>query len=1076
MRRRTLTYDDGSAPELRGPIAYMARNGVAANLLMFFIVAAGLVALPGLVQEVLPTLSLGAVEVTVAYPGATPDEVEESIVVKIEEQLAALEGVDEVTALASEGLASVTAELKEGVDPGRALNDIEAAVGRIQTFPAGAERPEIRERSSLQSVIRLVLYGNASERALKELAYSIEDDLATLPEVSYVETSGVRSYEISIEVPQHRLRALGLTLADISAAVRRGSLDLSAGRIETPHAQVRVRTTGRSYDQQDFEEIIVLSRSDGTVVRLGDIATVHDGFEDTDLIVRYNGQPAAFVEAYRSSGEQVLSVVAAVEEHLNQRVIPSLPAGVAVEIWNNDAEIYESRVDLLLENGAVGLLLVLVALALFLEIRLAVWVAAGIGISFIGAMAVAAAFDVSINTISLFAFILAVGIVVDDAIVVSENVHAERQRGTPGVLAAIRGVQRVKRPLIFAVLTTVAAFTPLMLLPGYVGTMMSSLSIILIGALLISLIESMFVLPNHLSHLPGPEQPPSNVVERFFAWVQGGVDRALRWFLRGPLDLALRIATGQPAIVITSGIAMIILSVGLVASGEIGVIFIEPVQADIVTANLVLPEGTPAQRTRELATDLESAGRRAVERLSRARPAEAPPLLTGVNLTVGARARTLGDAITQGASMNPQANLGAVEFKLLSVEERDISAEAFVQAWREEAGVVPEARSLAFGADLVDLGPPVQVELSHPDAERLGPVAESLVGSLRELQGIFDVRSDHASGIDELQIELRPEARTLGLTLDALAQQMRSAFFGDEALRLQRGREDVRVYVRLPDAERDSIADVESYTVRTPVGADVPLSRVASVGMGSSPSSIRRKDGRRIVTVTADVDTTTITGGAVNAILTDAVLPDLASAHPGLTYAFGGEQQEQAETFGALSGLLVLTVLAIYALLAIPFGSYGKPLLVMSVIPFGVVGAILGHLIMGIALSTASMWGIIGLCGVVVNDALVLIDFISERLEAGDPVRTAIIEGAKGRFRPIFLTSLTTFLGFAPLVFEQSIQAQFLSPLGVSVGFGLMFATAVQMVIVPALAVVYFRIALASPLSSVPAGVPDPAR
>ena len=621
-----MSPDDDLAREARGPIAYMARNGVAANLLMFFIVAGGLVSMNGLVQEAFPVLSFEYIEVSVSYPGATPDEVEESIVLKIEEQVAALDGVREVSAVATQGHASIMAGLKSGTDIGRALDDIESAVGSIETLPARAARPDVRQMTNRQSVIRLVLYGDVPERTLKELAYRTEDEIAALPGVSYVETSGVRRYEISIEVPLQRLRALGLTLEDVSDAVRRASLDLSAGSIETRDAEVRVRTTGRRYDQHDFEEIIVLSRSDGTVVRVGDLADVRDGFQDVGLITRYQGRRAAFVEVYRAAGEQVLDVAAAVEEHLEQQVAPSLPAGVAADIWNNDAEVYEGRLALLLENGFLGLLLVLAALALFLEIRLALWVATGIGISFVGALGAALAFDVSINTISLFAFILGVGIVVDDAIVVAEHVHAERQKGTPGVEAAIRGARRIQRPVIFAVLTTVAAFCPLLFLPG-------------------------------------------------------------------------------------------------------------------------------------------------------------------------------------------------------------------------------------------------------------------------------------------------------------------------------------------------------------------------------------------------------------------------ADVHPGLTHAFGGEQQQQIESFDSLGRSFVLALLAIYALLAIPFGSYTKPLIVMAVIPFGIIGAILGHLIMGLSLSITSMWGIIGLTGVVVNDSLVMIDFINERLRQGAPARTAIIYGAKVRFRPIFLTSLTTFLGFAPLIFERSVQAQFLAPLGVSVGF-----------------------------------------
>ena len=1054
-----MSADDLSPQETRGPIAYMARNGVAANLLMFFIVAAGLLSMNGIVQEAFPELSFEHVEITVPYPGATPDEVEESVVLKIEEQVAAVDGVREVSAVAAEGLASVMAGLRTGTDISRALDEIESAVNRIQTLPAGAERPEIREMTNRHSVIRLVLYGDVAERTLKELAYRTEADLASLPAVSYVETSGVRDYEISIEVARNRLRALGLTFADVVDAVRSGSLDLSAGSIETRDAEVRVRTTGRRYDEHDFEDMIVLSQSDGTALLLGDIADVRDGFQDSNQIARYNGQRAAFVEVFRSAGGQVLDVVAAVEEHLDRHVIPSLPAGVAIEIWSNEADVYEDRLNLLLKNGFLGLLLVLVALTLFLEIRLAVWVALGIAISFVGALAVMLLLGVSINTFSLFAFILGVGIVVDDAIVVADQVHTERRKGRSGVAAAIRGASRIKRPVIFAVCTTIVAFLPLLFVPGPIGSAIGSVAMILISVLVLSLVESLLILPNHLSHLPGPRDGPANFVDRFFARVQSLVDRSLRWFVEGPLDRGVRLATGRPAVVIAAGIGAMIICVALVASGIIGVIFIESVEADVVTASLEMPEGTPARRTGELAVELEAAGRRAIDALSLRRPAGAEPLLVGVNLAVGTEPRQLGGATVQEPSLNPRSNIATVEFKLLDAQRRDVSAAAFLEAWRQEAGSVAEARALTFTAEVFDLGLPVHVELAHPDPGRLDRIGDDVVARLREFEGVFDVRSDHAAGLQELQIELRTEARLLGLTLDAVARQVRSAFFGEEALRVQRNGEEVRVYVRLPEDERNAVADVEDYLIRLPGGGEVPLSRIASVDLGNSPAAISRKDGRRILTVTADVDPAVVTGGEVTNLLDTAILPRLADENPGLTFGFGGQQQQQLESFDALGRSFALALLAIYALLAIPFASYTMPLIVMAVIPFGIIGAVLGHLFMGISLSGTSMWGIIGLTGVVVNDSLVMIDFVNERLREGSPARTAVIDGAKARFRPIFVTSLTTFLGFAPLIFERSLQAQFLIPLGVSVGFGIVFATATMMLILPALTMVYLHAA-----------------
>ena len=1045
-------------PESRGPISYMARNGVASNLLMIFILLAGFFALRGLVQEVFPEVSLDRIQVSVAYPGATPDEIEEAIILKIEERIEGVEGIKHVRSTAAEGRATVVAELNLGEDVNRALDDIKARIDRIQTFPAGSERPEVTELTNRQSVIRLVVHGDVPERTLKEIAYRTEDALSALPVVSYVETTGIRDYEISIEVPRRRLRALGLTIGEIAGAVRAGSLDLSAGSIDTRDEEVRIRTTGQNYTQRDFEEIIVLSRADGTVVRLGDIADVRDGFRDVDLVGLYGGRPAAYVEVFRTADERVLEIVDAVERHLEEEVIPSLPAGVELAVWNNDADILQDRLGLLVKNGLLGLALVLLALALFLEIRLAFWVAVGIAVSFVGTFAVMSVLGVSINLMSLFAFILAVGIVVDDAIVVGENIYAERERGAKGVVASIRGTGRVTAPVTFAVLTTVVAFCPLFFIPSSIGRIIGEIPIIVISVLLFSLIESLFVLPNHLSHLRDHGGRASGRGLRPFNRVQSRVESALRRFIEGPLDRCLRFATGRPGVVIATGVGMIILSVAMIPAGIIKVDFMPSVEGNLVVASLEMPEGTPAHRTTEVARTLETAGHAALERLAATAETDVAALLTGVNVTIGASARQSGPGGGGAARENPRASVAAVEFKLVSPDERDVSAIDFQQEWREELGELPEARSLGISAELISFGAPIHVELSHPDPERLAPIGDALMARLGEQAGVFDIRADQDRGLREIQLDLLPEARTLGLTLDNLARQVRAAFFGSEALRVQRGREDVRVYVRLPEEERDAIADVENHRVRAPAGGEVPLGRVASVRFANSPTTIRRKDGRRVLTVTADVNTAVVTGDEVTGLLASSVLPGLAARNPGLGFSFGGEQQEQVESFGALGGGFALAMLAIYALLAIPFGSYTKPLIIMAAIPFGIIGAVLGHAILGLQMAIMSLFGVIGLSGVVVNDSLVMIDFINERLRAGMGGREAIIEGAKARFRPIFLTSVTTFVGVAPLVFETSLQAQFLIPMAASLGFGILFATAVLMMIVPALAMVQHRL------------------
>ncbi len=1035
-----------------GPIAYMASNGVAANLLMFGIIAAGLVSLTGLEQEGWPEVPFNQFEISVPFPGATPEEVEEAIVVKIEDEVRGLADVKAVRSIAAPGMASVRVEVNSGTDMGAKKDEIESAVGRIQTFPSGAERPQIREMTNAQSVIRLIVYGDVPERSLKELAYRIEDDLAALPSVSQVATSGVRDYEVSIEVPQQRLRALGLTLTDIANTVRRNSLDLSAGSIDTRESQVRVRTLGQSYDQMDFEEIVILSRDDGTVVRLGDIAEVRDGFQDTDLIVRHQGRPAVFVEVSRAQGERVMSVARAVREHIADEVIPSLPNGVGVTIWNDDSTAFTERGALLLKNGALGLLLVLIALGLFLEVRLAFWVAVGLGVSGIGALAAMMMFDIAIHAVSLFSFVLAIGIIVDDAIVVAEHIHLERMRGTSGVVAAIRGARRIRVPLIFAVLTTIVAFVPLLFIPAGFGEVWKALPIIVIAMLVISLIESLLVLPNHLSHhLHGPDWTPRTGAERFVARIQGRVDSLLDRFIQGPLDHAMRFATDQPGVTLSAAAALFILTVSLLPAGIVPTTFATEVEGDFVTATLQMPDGTTARQTDAVAQDLEAAGHRVIQRLSEGRPADAPPLLSGVTVVVGQRSRIETGGLNPSPTLNPEANIATIEFKLLPAQQRRITSGEVMQAWREEVGILPQVRAITFMSEIYTLGNPVEAVLSHPDPERLVTIASSMVDELRRVAGVFDIRSDHTPGVPEIQLGLLPEARTLGLTLDALAQQARAVFFGAEALRVQRGRDEVRVYVRLPEEQRNSITDIENYLFRTATGAEVPVSRVASLSMGMSPPAIHRQDGQRVVTVTADVDPNVITAGEANGILENTIIAGLVDTNPELTYTFGGEQQQQLDSLGALYRGFAIALLIIFALLAIPLRSYTKPFIIMAIIPFGFVGVILGHWVLGVALSAESFVGIFGLAGVVVNDSLVMMDFIDQELEEGLPAREAIIEGAKGRFRPIMLTSLTTFLGFTPLILEDAIQAQFFVPFSASIGCGILFTTAILMFLVPAL-------------------------
>ena len=1030
----------------------MAGNPIAANLLMGFLLFVGLISAAGLPQEFLPEASLDRIQVLVPYPGAAPEEVEESIVRKIEEQLQSVEGLKRTESSAAEGLGSVIVEFRQGTDLSRALGDVKAQVDRILTFPADAERPEVREVTSRQNIFRLVVYGAASERTIKELAYGIEDGILALPEVSYAQISGIRNYEISIEVPLERLRALGLTLDDVAFAVRQGSLELSAGKISTGEEEIRVRTLGQNYGQFDFEDIIILTRADGTSVRLGQIATVRDAFADSDLLARFNGQPAARIDVFRTSGEDVLDIAQAVRRYIDSEVVPSLPEGVAVQIWKDDSIDLRGRVSLLLENAFVGLLLVFLALALFLQIRLAMWVALGLAVSFAGTFIVMQVMGISISMFSLMALVLALGIVVDDAIVVGENIYAERERGTRGLEAAVRGTRRIAGPVIFSVLTTVTAFSVLLTVPGPIGKIGLSIPIVVIAVLMLSLVESLLVLPNHLAHLPAPREPTSRAglaVRR----AQRAVDALLRRIVDGPLDRALRFATAAPAVVLAAVAALMLISMTIVGTGMVRYEFLPQIEGDVVSANIEMPVGTPSERTAEVAAQLEAAGHRVVESLS----LEAGPIPVDVSITVGETAQ-LFDPLGGDAVEVPSGHVGSVEFKLPELALRDFTSTEFQNLWRVETGTLSGVRSLAFSAGALGLGLPVHLELSHPETERLARIADEVVAGLESMGGVYDVRTSHDEGVRELQLELKPAARTLNLTLDHFARQVRAAFFGSEALRVQRGREEMRVYVRLPEEQRNSPADIEDYLVRTPQGGEVPLGQVAHVRLARSPTTINRLDERRVITVTASIDNTVVTGQGVNSNLERNLLARLGEEHPGFTYSQGGEQRQQQEVNESLPRSVFFAFLVMYVLMAIPFGSYSQPLIVMAAIPLGLVGALAGHLVLGLSLGFSSVQGLIGVSGVVVNDSLMMIKFINRARESGLDPKEAIVAGAKARFRAILLTSVTTFLGVAPLMLETSVQTQHLVPLATSVGFGVLIATFLLMLVVPALVALQFNL------------------
>lgn len=1032
---------------MSGLIDWFVRNGVATNLFMLALLAAGIVGFLTMGQQMFPEFSLDRIEVRVIYPGASPEEVEAAVVQPVEEAIRTIEGVRDLYAVAAAGVAVVTVELAEGQDVRQRLEEIRAEVERITTFPDEAERPEVRELSNRQRIMELVVHGPIDEMDLRELVLEIKEDLAALPGVSFTQVVGVRDVEVGIEFRPDVLRELDLSLLEAAALVRSSSLELPAGRMVTADGEMLARTLGRNFDRLDFESLILRTGADGGTLRLGDVATVIDGFRDQDLVSRYDGHPAAFVQVFRIGDERLLSVVAAVENYVDQVLRPSLPAGLAVHVWRNDAEELEKRLQLLLKNGSAGLILVLLALTLFLDVRLAFLIAVSISVTFVASGAVMSLLGLSINQLSLFAFILAIGIVVDAAIVTGENVYSTGQRGSDPVQAAISGSRRIAGPVIFAVATTMVAFGPLMFVPGNVGKFFREIPQVVIIVLGTSLMAALLILPWHLSRVDW-SQPPAHPILAKVDRVRAHFAAALAAFTEGPLRRMVLLAMARPMLTLAWALAATVLALGLVSNHLVRSGFFPLIEGRYVSAELELDEGTPAAVTEAVARRLmEAAVATGIEFEQRYGLMASP--VTGVALSVG---RSLAPPTPLGDPSGLFAgHRASVVVELVEPERRPFTSERFEARWREASAAQVQAPRLRFSSRLVDLGAPIQIELVARDAAVRDGAADGLVAALANTAGVHSIRDDREAGKPELQFRLAQQGRVMGFTVSDLARQMRAALFGEEAVRVQRGRDEVRTLLRLDADSRRDLGWIEHYRIKAPGGAGVPVAEVAEMEWARSPASIRRSDGQRMVTVTADVDASRITGQQVNEMLATTVLPDLVNERPGLSWRFAGEQREQGDAAGALAVAFPLALFFIYALLAIPFRSYLQPLIVMAVIPLGLIGALFGHLLLGLHLTVVSIFGIIGLAGVIINGSLVMIDFINEESRAGRPWREAVLTGALGRFRPVLLTALTTFLGVAPLIFERSIQAQFLIPLAVSIGFGVLVGTAILMLVVPAL-------------------------
>jgi len=1033
--------------EKRGLIGWFASNHVAANLLMFLIIAAGLLAIFSAKMEVFPEFSLDMINIAVPYRGASPADVEEGVCLRVEEAIGAVDGVKRITSTAAEAVGSTLVEVEEYANPTDVLDDIKANIDTIMTFPQETEKPIISELKSRYKVITIVVFGDVSEKTLKKLAEQIRDDLTAMDNISQVGTAGVRPYEISIEISEENLRRYNLSFEKVSRAVRNSSLDIPAGSVKTSGGEILVRTKGQRYYGPEFEKIIVLTRNDGTELRLGDIATVRDDFEDVDLYAKFDGKRAAFVKVWRIGEQDAIDIARTVKKYISEKK-KYLPEGLSIGLWEDDTQYLNARLNLLKRNGYIGLVLVFLCLTLFLNLRLAFWTTMGIPISFLGAFWLIPHFDVSINMISLFAFIMSLGLVVDDAIVIGENIFVYRQQGMERTAAAIKGAKEMAMPVTLAVLTTMFAFVPLAYTTGIMGKILRVLPIVVISVLLVSLVEALLILPAHLS---GRKSSRTGIIRRFTDKINYWTEKRLYRFVNGPFARFVTRAIRRRYMTLATGVAIFLITVGFVAGGYIEFVFFDTIEADNMIAMLTMPQGTPVEQTRQIIEGIEKSAFDVIAEFDSERR-DKPSLMKHIATTVGAHPTlTHGGPVQVDAGAAGRSHLAEVNVELLGSEERDVSSVVLGNKWREAVGEIAGVSSLTFISEWVSTGNPIEVELSHEDFGNLLKAVEDLKGILRQYTGVEDIADSFEAGKTELKLKLKDTGRTLGLTLSDLAGQVRQGFYGEEVQRIQRGRDDVRVMVRYPQSERRSLADVENMRIRLPDGTQIPFRTVAEVQYGQGYATIRRVDRRRVVSVSADVDEAKANAGDINAELNAKALPGLMRKYQGLQYRFAGEQRERNESLGSLKKNFAIAMLAIYALLAVQFRSYAQPIIVMSAIPFGVVGATIGHLVMGFNLGILSMFGIVALSGVVVNDSLIMIDLINRERKSGVELGQVLRDCATRRFRPIMLTTLTTFFGLAPMLLERSLQARFLIPMAISLAFGVLFATCITLLLVPSL-------------------------
>lgn len=1030
--------------EQKGLIAWFAANHVAANLLMLLIIVAGLLSAFSIRKETQPEIDLNWVQIRVSYLGAAPQEVEQGVVIKVEEAIQDVEGIKKLRSIAREGRGTVIAEIELDADFNAVMSEIKTRVDAISTFPALTEKPVITEIKVTNPVVLIAIHGDLDELMRKTIAQEVRDELLQLPEVNQVENFGDRPFEISIEVSENTLRQYGLTMSEISQAIKNSSIDMPGGTIKSEGGDILLRTIGQVYTGDEFGQLVLRTFPDGTRLVLSDIATIKDGFAETDGWGRFNGRPTVTIQVVSGGQQNELATAAAVRQYIEKKS-ESMPPGIEMDTWIDLSYYLKARLGMMTDNMIQGGILVFIVLSLFLRVKVAFWVVIGIPITFLGALWLMPAWPITINMISIFGFIIVLGIVVDDAIIIGESVYTKIRKDGHTLDNVIQGAHKVAIPATFGVLTTIAAFAPMLFIGGFAAPFFEAMGVVVVFCLIFSLIESKLILPAHLVHAKIPPVDEEDLFNpqrhigfferfpRFFLKIQRRVQHALFRLIDNHYRPMLEKAIDNRGVTLSIFVAVLILTIGLIASGMARVVMLPEIPSDFIQVNFQMQSGTAAEARNVAAEKIE----RALLDMNAEYVAENPGAIPIIDyIGVFTRGET-------GARM---------WVELPKDDDRPYSHTEVAKMWRERVGDIPGMKELTFaGAVHIGGGAPLSFRLSGADYEKLERAAEELGDALSEYTGVFDIRNSALAGGDEIKLTIKPEAEALGLTMSSLGRQVRQAFYGEEAQRIQRGKDEIKVMVRYPRDERRSIADLENMRIRTPSGEEVPFGSVAEISFGQGYSQISRLNRERTVTVSADIDPDIVEPQEIIRTISDEFIPGLLSRYSGVSFNLEGSSEELKDFQFSLIVASIVALFLIYALIAIPLHSYSQPLLIMSVIPFGIIGAVVGHVIMGMAISMFSLFGLIALAGVVVNDSLIMVDFINKARIEGVPIRQAVIESGTQRFRAIMLTSFTTAVGLTPILLEKSVQAQFVIPTAISLSFGIVFATVITLFLIPSL-------------------------